>query len=107
MKQHLGKYDPFQIRLTPENTEIKTVGKGGNAIKTPVAVIFNNQITVKVLCKVPGAKIRYTTDGSEPNSKSPAYTGGIKLSKTTKLTVKAYKQGVGLSPTVTTSYVFK
>ena len=107
MMQHLGKYDPFQLKMTPDNTQIKSVGKGKEVIKTPIAVIFNKQIDVKILCKVPGAKIKYTTDGSEPTAKSPDYKGSIKLSKTTKLTVKAFKQGVGYSPTVTTSYVFK
>lgn len=107
MLNHLGKYDPFQIKLTPENVKIKTVGRGGEAIQTPVAEVFDKPIDVQVICKVPGAKIKYTTDGSEPNAQSPSYTGAIKLSKTTKLTVKAFKQGVGYSPTVTTSYVFK
>ena len=107
MMKHLGKYDPFQIKMTPDSTQIKTLGKGGQAIKTPIAVIFDKAIDVKVICKVPGAKIKYTTDGSEPTGKSPSYTGAIKLSKTTKLTIKAFKQGVGYSPTVTTSYVFK
>jgi len=107
MKKHLGKYDPFQLTLSPNNVQNKTIGKGNERISTPVAVIFNKPIDVKVSCKVPGAKIRYTTDGTDPGAKSPAYSGSIKLSKTTQITVKAYKQGVGYSPSVTTTYVFK
>lgn len=107
MMKHLGKYDPFQLQMTPENIELKTIGKGGQAIKTPIAVVFNKPVEVKIHCKVPGAKIKYTIDGTEPTAKSPTYNGSIKLSETTRLTVKAFKQGVGYSPTVTTSYVFK
>ena len=107
MMKHLDKYDPFQLKLSPENVDIKSVGKGKNEIKTPVALVFTKPIDVKVKCKVPGAIIKYTVDGTEPTAKSPSFKGAIKLSKTTKLTIKAYKAGVGYSPSVTTSYVFK
>ncbi|MDF7826630.1 chitobiase/beta-hexosaminidase C-terminal domain-containing protein [Pontiellaceae bacterium B12227] len=105
MSRHLGEYEPFQLNALPANTKIRKVGKGGNQIETPVAVIFDEPVKVEIKTKVPGAKIRYTTDGSEPTGKSPAYTAPIKLNKTTKLTVKAYKKGVGFSPTYTTTYV--
>lgn len=108
MSKYLGEYEPFQLRTTPENTKIRKVGSGGNQIETPVAVIFDEPVKVEIKTKVPGAKIRYTTDGTEPTGSSPAYTGmPIKLSKTTKLTVKAYKKGVGFSPTYTTTYVIQ
>lgn len=107
MDKFLADADPFQLQTTPENTEIKVLGKGKNAIKTPVAVIFDKPIEVEVATKVPGAKMRYSTDGTEPTKDSPAYTGPIKLDKTTRLMVKAYKRGVGFSPTFTTTYVIK
>jgi len=107
MQKHLGEYEPFQLKTVPENTKIRKLGKGKAAIETPVAVIFDEPVKVKVKTKVPGARIRYTTDGSEPTGKSPAYTAPIKLTKTTKLTVKAYKKGVGFSPTYTTTYVIQ
>ncbi|QBG48178.1 hypothetical protein EGM51_12540 [Verrucomicrobia bacterium S94] len=107
MNQHLGVYEPFQLRTLPENTTVRKVGKGNNQIETPVAVIFDEPVEVEVRTRVPGAKIRYTTDGTEPGAQSPAYTKPIKLTKTTKLTVKAYKKGVGFSPTYTTTYVIR
>lgn len=107
MGKYLDEYDPFQLATVPENTRLKTVGRGGNAIRTPVAVIFNGPIEVKITTRVPGARIRYTTDGTEPTADSPAYTGPIKLNKTTKLMIKAYKKGVGFSPTCSTVYVLK
>lgn len=44
--------------------------------------------TVSVTCAVPGAAIRYTTDGSTPTSTSPLYSGPITVSSTQ--TIKAY-----------------
>lgn len=105
MSKHLGEYEPFQLKALPENTKLRKVGSGGNQIETPVAVIFDEPVKVEIKTRVPGAKIRYTIDGSEPTGKSPAYTAPFKLNKTTKLTVKAYKKGVGFSPTYTTTYV--
>ncbi len=107
MSQFLGEYDPFQLKTYPDSTTLRTVGSGGNALETPVAVVFDKPVDVEIKTGVPGAKIRYTTDGTEPTGESPAYSPGekIKLTKTTKLTLKAYKKGVGFSPTVSTTYV--
>jgi hypothetical protein len=107
MDEYLADADPFQLRTTPETTELKELGKGKNTIKSPVAVIFKEPVTVSVSCKVPAAKIRYSTDGTEPTKDSPEYTGPIRLEKTTRLMVKAYKYGVGFSPTYTTTYVIQ
>ena len=107
MDEYLADADPFQIRTTPGTTEIKELGKGNNSIKTPVAVVFKEPVTVEVTTKVPAAKMRYTLDGTEPTKDSPEYTGPIRLEKTTRLMVKAYKNGVGFSPTFTTTYVIQ
>ncbi|MGJ8639884.1 MAG: chitobiase/beta-hexosaminidase C-terminal domain-containing protein [Opitutaceae bacterium] len=105
MNKHLGEYEPFQLKALPENTTIRKVGGGNNLIETPIAKIFKDSVSVELECKVPGAQIRYTLDGTEPRGGSEAYSGPIRLTETTKLTVKAYKKGVGLSPTYTTVYV--
>ncbi|MCM2373733.1 chitobiase/beta-hexosaminidase C-terminal domain-containing protein [Aporhodopirellula aestuarii] len=107
MRSYLEQSDPFRLRTVPENTEMKTVGKGNKSIQTPVAVVFDEPVLVSIETRVPGARIRYTTDGTEPTKESPAYTGPIRLSKTTKLMMKAYKTGVGYSPTTSTTYVFQ
>ena len=107
MDEYLADADPFLLTASPATSEIKVLGKGDNSIKTPVAVIFKEPVTVTVTSKVPGAKMRYTTDGTEPTKDSPAYTGPIQLTKTTRLMVKAYKLGVGFSPTFTTTYVIE
>lgn len=92
MNQHLGEYDPFQLQALPENTKLRKVGSGNNQLETPIAVVFDNSVMVEIDCKVPGAQIRYTTDGTKPTGKSPAYNGPFRLTETTKLTVRAYKK---------------
>ena len=71
------------------------------------AVVYREPIAVTIETQVPGAKIRYTLDGSEPSKASPVYTGPIRLDKTTKITAKAFKPGVGFSSVFTTTYVFE
>jgi len=55
---------------------------------------FLNSITVTLGCDTEGAKIYYTTDGSEPTEKSKLYTAPFKLRKTTVLKFKAIKDGL-------------
>jgi hypothetical protein len=107
MKNYLEQADPFHLNTLPTNSEIKTLGEGDKAIDTPVAVIFEGPIQITIENRVPGARIRYTTDGTEPTKDSLPYEGPISLSETTKLTIKAYKTGVGFSPTYSTTYVVK
>jgi len=107
MDEFLDEADPFRIKTTPETTEVKTLGRGKEQIQTPVAVIFDKPVEVTVKTRVPGAKMRYTTDGTEPTKDSPEYTEPIQLTKTTRLMVKAYKLGIGFSPTYTTTYVIQ
>jgi len=51
-----------------------------------------------------GAKIRYTTDGSEPSSSSSQYSSSININSTKTIRVKVYKSGYLPSPTFTKSY---
>lgn len=107
MEKFLADADPFRIATEPANSKTVEVKRGKDSIKTPVAVIFDKPIEVTVNTKVPGARMRYTLDGTEPTKDSPEYVKPIRLEKTTKLMIKGYKQGVGFSPTFATTYVFK
>lgn len=107
MEKFLEQADPFRLKTEPGNSEMVELKRGKDTIKTPVAVVFKKPVDVTVNTKVPGARLRYTLDGSEPTKDSPPYEGPIRLEKTTKLMVKGYKQGVGFSPTFSTTYVFK
>ena len=72
----------YSYKLSPE---IKISKKGGK---------YSDTITVKLSSETSGVKFCYTLDGSKPTEKSKKYTSsGIKISKTSKLRVIAYKKG--------------
>jgi hypothetical protein len=56
---------------------------------------FPETTEVKIISAVPGAVIRYTTDGSEPGTHSPAFSGTLKIQKTCMLRARAF---VGANP---------
>lgn len=108
MNRYLKETDPFQLKTLPESIKEKeaTIAYGSKkTVLVPTSVIFKNSVKVTVDCKAAGARMRYTIDGTEPTKKSPEYKGPIKLTETTKLMVKAYKSGLGFSPTFTAVYV--
>ncbi|ARS38446.1 cytochrome C [Sphingobacteriaceae bacterium GW460-11-11-14-LB5] len=56
--------------------------------------VFKDAITLQMKHLINGVKIRYTTDGTEPDSlKSPIYNKEIVLSGNTTIKAKAYKAG--------------
>lgn len=107
MEKYMEQADPFRLATLPANTQVHKIGGGRNSMDTPASVIFEGPIDVTIKTRVPGAKIRYTQDGSEPVKTSPVYEGPIRLTKTTRITAKAYTPGMGFSPVFTTTYVFK
>lgn len=60
--------------------------------------------TVSISCATPGATIRYTINGSEPNSSSPVYSSPITVSQNTTLKTKATKSGWTDSSVATAEY---
>ncbi len=62
---------------------------------------------VTVLAEIPeGAVLRYTTDGETPTEKSPAFPAeGLKISKTTALRIRAFREGEVPSVTVSATYI--
>lgn len=47
----------------------------------PASWTYNHAITVTITCQTTGSSIRYTTDGSEPNSGSELYVSGFSVSE--------------------------
>ena len=80
-----------------------TLTRQWTKVATPVIVaperFSGTKIAVSLTCATEGAVIRYTTDGSAPNSHSPKYTGAFEVTGTT--TVKA----IALKTDCTTSDV--
>ena len=59
-------------------------------VLSPPCDTFATSTTVTITPAFPGAELRYTTDGSVPDSGSPLYTGPVTLSSTTHLRARAF-----------------
>jgi len=74
---------------------------------TPTAVtaagVYNDVKDLQV--ELTGESLRYTTDGSAPTQRSPAYEGPISLDKTTVVRFAAFPEGRIPSPVVTAPYI--
>lgn len=64
--------------------------------------VFASSFTVRLIGK--SATVRYTLDGSNPDSKSPVYTGPLPVSGTTLIKAKGFDAGASPSPTVSQTY---
>jgi uncharacterized delta-60 repeat protein len=63
----------------------------------PAGGTYNSNQNVSITCSTSGATIRYTTDGSTPNSGSPAYSGSIPVAGNgTNMTIKAIAMKSGM-----------
>lgn len=62
--------------------------------------VFSDTISIAVKHYIKGAELRYTTDGSQPDSTASAlYQTPIKLSQSTRITVRAFRKGwIGSEP---------
>lgn len=70
-------------------------------------LVFANSIPLQLSHPIKGVEMRYTTDGTNPDSvKSAIYKPGLELSQNTGVKVKAYKSG-WLSSDVVQFNVFK
>ena len=67
----------------------------------------NSGTTVTITCSTEGAKIYYTTDGSEPTASSTEYTGAISVTPPMTLKAIAVKDGMNDSAVASASYTIK
>lgn len=61
---------------------------------------FTNSLHVALSTRIPGAVMRYTTDGTEPTIGAKAYEGPIRLTASTVVSVRAFFDGFAVSETV-------
>lgn len=72
----------------------------------PIGGDYTSPQNVTISCPTPGAEIKYTLDGSEPNNASTPYTQPVYVSTNKTLKAKAFKTGCTSSNTSTASYSF-
>ena len=84
----------YRLRL-PETSEImvptpeiKAEINGNEDFK-----IFNEPLTITLLCADPKAEIRYTLDGTEPNEKSTLYKKPFTINQSCMLKARAFAKG--------------
>ena len=73
----------FSIVIPPNAVATPTI--------TPAAGTYTNTVTVTLACSTAGAKIRYTTNGSEPTATSTPYTKAFAVTNTCTIKAKAFK----------------
>lgn len=68
---------------------------------------YDSVRTITISSDTAGATIRYTTDGSTPNSSSPIYVGPITISQPVKINTYASKTGLDDSDVISANYAIK
>jgi hypothetical protein len=74
------------------NDRIRLVTLGAPPLLSinPPGGVFTNQIEVTLATVVPDGAIRFTTDGSEPTTASPAYVNAVLLTTSTTLKARVF-----------------
>jgi alpha-L-fucosidase len=89
------EYNPRKLKGT-EAFVVKLGGFGAFTANPKIDVVYEPasmrpNVTISAL---PGTNIRYTTDGSEPNTSSKLYTEPFSVEKNTKIRARAYRPGL-------------
>ncbi|HOQ80746.1 MAG TPA: choice-of-anchor J domain-containing protein, partial [Candidatus Cloacimonadota bacterium] len=71
---------------------------------SPGAGSYYNSVSVTIECSTPEASIYYTTDGTDPNNQSMAYTTPINITQNTNLKAIAYAEGLDPSNIANANY---
>lgn len=92
LEKIMAKYPDIKI-IVGDNLEDKIMKISNPTIMQDSSVFFNH-LNVKLKHLLKGVEIKYTTDGSNPDSlKSSDYTNPIILTENTVLKIKAFKPG--------------
>ncbi|MDA3880087.1 MAG: CotH kinase family protein [Prolixibacteraceae bacterium] len=102
-----GADDYFYFTLpTPQqaNTDPQNEMRNPELTFSPEAGFYNGTQSISILTDISDVEIRYTTDGSEPNSESYLFTSPIRISKPTPIRAAIYRNGIQLGETTTNTY---
>ena len=85
--------------------------EGSKIVATPIFSIESGAVdsgtSVTITCGTEGAKIYYTTDGTEPAASSTEYTAAISVTAAVTLKAIAVKDGMNNSAVASASYTIK
>ncbi len=76
----------------------------GDPIFSIAGGFYTNSQSLTLINTTPGGSIRYTTNGDEPKTTSPLYTGPITVSSPKAIRAKVFASGYLPSKTITNSY---
>ena len=71
----------------------------------PTGGPFSGVANVTMATDTPGASIRYTLDGSDPDQTDTLYTGPVELTDTTTVKARAFKAGLATSDVASTEFI--
>ena len=111
---HPGPSYYFSLRAFGSNGElsefssvIRWDSSAAQPTFTPDERAFRDSIQIVMSTSTPGAEIRYTDDGTEPQMTSRLYTGPVVLKETSMLRARAYKNGLGVSEEAVSTYTLE
>ena len=85
--------------------------EGTKIVKTPAFSVAEGEVesgtSVEITCATEGAKICYTTDGTEPTASCTEYTAAISITEAVTLKAIAVKSGMNDSAVASVSYTIK
>jgi hypothetical protein len=87
-------------------TDFSPAGYVASPIFNPPSGSYLEPINVAITSATEGATIRYTLDGSDPNTESALYSTSILVSTPTTIKAKAWKEGMEASAISTANYTF-
>ncbi|MDM8524084.1 chitobiase/beta-hexosaminidase C-terminal domain-containing protein [Desulfococcaceae bacterium HSG8] len=97
-----------EVEVLSQDVQTRTFELTPTRVATPVLLpppgSFTESQDVEISCSTPDAVISYTTNGQEPAEDSDKYTAPISLEVTTIIKVKAYREEMEASETVTGIY---
>jgi len=106
-----GNYDEFYSRVQASYKDMEangiTYGRETKVITTSSS--YDNEkkeFTINLIQGQKGIEVRYTTDGSAPDTNSQLASGPIKINKTTQLKIAAFRQNHFIGKRITLSFDF-